>query len=141
MKTLKIALVALMILGTAPVLAANWETSKPEAAVSKLPTGKGLRTHTSPDKKRFLVVRDEGGHGDFFYEHIYYFDGKRYTPLGSYMQRGIVTPVSWTQDGVSFEAWTPTGPDGADVLRIEYFPAKGQMRTKVIRHEAVQAAG
>lgn len=141
MKILKHLLLATLVLSVVPALAANWENDKPDAAISKLPAGKGLRTHTSPDKKRFLIARDEGGHGDFFYEQIYYFNGKQYTLLGTYMQRGVVTPVKWTKDSVSFEAWTPTGPDSADVMLVEFYPAKGLLRSKKIRTEAVQAAG
>lgn len=139
----RLGLLTMMLaaLTTVPALAAGWNSEKPIEVKAKLPAGKGLKTYTSPDKKRWLIIRDEENHGDFFYYSYYYFDGKQYTLLQTYVATGELPSVTWARDHVSFQAKSPTGPGEVQVMQVEYYPAKSQLRYKVLRTEAMEMTG
>ena len=124
-----------------PVLAADWMTEAPITVRTALPKGKAIKVYVSPDKKQKLIIFDEGNHGDFFYYSYYHFNGKRYALIQTYVASGIMPSVTWTRDHLSFQAQTPTGPQEVQILQVEYYPAKSQVRSKVLRTEAVESAG
>ena len=142
---LTIVLMAYLLLATAalgsPTQAADWVIESPIAVKSTMPKGKLIKSISSPDKKQKLLLLDQGNHGDFFYYAYYHFDGKRYALIQSYVASSIMPTVSWKKDHLSFQAQTPTGPTEVQILQVEYYPAKAQVRSKVLRTEAVEAAG
>ncbi|HEY9843900.1 MAG TPA: hypothetical protein V6D23_25745 [Candidatus Obscuribacterales bacterium] len=124
------------------VRAAEWRSETATEHLSVLPKGKGLLTSVSPfNPKHRLIIRDEADHGDFFYLAYYFFDGKHYTLLGSYVSTGKMPAVSWKRDALSFLAKIPTGPDTVQVLQVEYSPTLNQLRSKVLKTETMEHPG
>lgn len=118
-----------------------WQTEPVAKTVAKLPKGTTVKSYASPNKKMQLILRDEGNNGDFFYYAYYLFDGKTYHPLQAYVARGKEPVVSWKKDFISFEAATPTGPEQIQIMTVEYYYAKKQLRYKVIKTEAMEHTG
>lgn len=146
LKTVKSLLPALLSLSllSFPAWATSppvWQTETVTETVAKLPKGSTVKTYVSPDKKRQLILRDEGNHGDFFYYAYYFFDGKKYHHIQTYVARGKEPVVSWKKDFLSFEAATPIGPEQIQVMTVEYYYAKKQLRYKVLKTEAMQHTG
>lgn len=115
-----------------------WSPSvKISGSLFKLPKGKTLKTAESPDRKSQLIIRDEGEHGDFFYNNYYYYNKSKasYLLIGTFADLGRYPKVTWTKESLSFEATSPVGPETVEVRLQEFNFVKKQLRSRLLKTE------
>jgi hypothetical protein len=110
---------------------------KISGSLLKLPKGKTLKTADSPDRKSQLIIRDEGEHGDFFYNNYYYYNKSKasYVLIGTFADLGRYPKITWTKESLSFEATSPVGPETVEVRLQEFNFVKKQLRSRLLKTE------
>ncbi len=119
----------------------TWATETVKQKLKALPAGTIQKSYQQPNSKAKFIYHDQNDNGDFFYEHIYYFDGKVYHYLGGFVSTGHYPAPKWGKGFVSFQAREAIGPEQVNILQYEYYPAKSQLKHKLIKTESMQHTG
>ncbi|MBC7541318.1 MAG: hypothetical protein H7338_01160 [Candidatus Sericytochromatia bacterium] len=118
-----------------------WQAGRPEKVGVPLPVGKTTASFPSNSSQTTLIVRDRGGHGDYFYYAVYLQRGSAYTRILTVSSP--LTGVVWDKDRrtVRFLADVVAGYGKMQQIEVIYDLGAKTYRKRILKDLAVEPAG